>query len=1122
MQKFKDFQSIQNAEMKDRLAMIQFEQMMDNFDARLEGLVDQVDQTNKGYDKMFTRSLVQSGFRRIGGNFTKDIIVGSTVIDGILRETRNIRAYQYMSYLMPDLRTEAGLTDTPAIKDFTAIQIMLEQALNVIAGEEKAVFGEGQEVLEAGKWRDVEEDETLEDNAITKGTGLFGDWLGYAPVYKSGEDIKMHRGMLANQETYGSGEMGRIYGLMQWYQMQEGEGIAEVNLPGDQIRLWNDEDSWFEAPSVGSLVDIAQNVMINIATGGNAWITGLFTFGTDALDIALDQGSGYITGEQAALQFFQKGVTAAFSIGFDGLMDGVVGSFKGFGILAEGLENLGKSIIKNNFNSWVNAFELDGKGGWDWNGEAYQESAWGSGALGMYASAFVTPMAQRGATDFFSQDGTGLDLTGNVFGIKNLAALGNTIGGLTGEFASYLFDGEFSVNVLNMSDFTGGAVNQGLFELSLTGKSRLGGGGANVGGLTGILNSLEAIKTDALYVASRKLGGNQGLAEINATNRLGYAGEADLAKRLVGGDLRIQWSDLDNAHGKFVQGENGQIHISTAYANNDAESAAKMAAVIGHEATHEQGERIEAYAHLSGSSIYRTLMQQGRATDSDFLNGIMNELMREENYLENSGDTDWWKYRMNSAGDIIGAFESGKATEAIMNDLFGEGNWSDEDIAALRKYMIENGMIVGGRYSDEVFGSGLNFTTLMDGIEDGALGDKRIDLDNISPEILIAMFSNLEANDPLVKELWRYAEQVPDQVLVDILGDNIRQGGIEFLKNIDADTTEEQLIALANNQIQSMQSGLAHSIGMMLDPEKQAGQDMLMARSIGLVRDFAMAHMNALPGLGDEAEFEIRKARGEFGPNPFYSIEDWRKDGGGTVMTFAELGITKENFDLYENRLKDIPGIHRLVVAPSDQIPDSEIQKMRNQNQRTAALFFNAYGNFVNELGKISGIPAEKWASVLTLESGGGTRVSEDRPVIRVEINQIWFNETSSKSDQDWFKNHFYFARLYPNVAGEAELGHHKLHKYRTNTEEEMTLLHGSQEREYEVLNFLQSRYTQEQILKNTSIGTAQIMGWSATTLGYESATEMIMRLAVNLIKIGLRIIFILQDYTQMSLEKQN
>jgi hypothetical protein len=398
-------------------------------------------------------------------------------------------------------------------------------------------------------------------------------------------------------------------------------------------------------------------------------VCGLNSYG--AMEYEREESIGYITGEQAALQFFQKGVTAAFSIGFDGLMDGVVGSFKGFGILAEGLENLGKSIIKNNFNSWVNAFELDGKGGWDWNGEAYQESAWGKGALGMYASAFVTPMAQRGATDFFTQDGTGLDLTGNVFGIKNLAALGNTIGGLTGEFASYLFDGEFSVNVLNLSDLTGGALNHGLIEFSLTGQNRFGGGGANVGGFTGILNSLKAIRSDAIYVASHKLGGNQGLAEINATNRLGYAGEEDLAKRLVSGDLKIQWSDLDDAHGKFLQGQEGTIHISTAYANNDAESASKMAAVIGHEATHEQGERREAFAHLEGGSIYRTLMQQGRATDSDFLNGIMNELMREENYLENDSSADFW--RLKEDGSL---------------EFDGDGWLKDED----GRYILTNGM----------------------------------------------------------------------------------------------------------------------------------------------------------------------------------------------------------------------------------------------------------------------------------------------------------------------------------------------------------------------------------------------------------------------------------------------
>jgi hypothetical protein len=358
-------------------------------------------------------------------------------------------------------------------------------------------------------------------------------------------------------------------------------------------------------------------------------VCGLNSYG--AMEYEREESIGYITGEQAALQFFQKGVTAAFSIGFDGLMDGVVGSFKGFGILAEGLENLGKSIIKNNFNSWVNAFELDGKGGWDWNGEAYQESAWGSGALGMYASAFVTPMAQRGATDFFTQDGTGLDLAENVFGVENLKALGSTLGSLTGEFASYLFDGEFSVNVLDMSDLTGGAVKQGLFELSFTGKSRIGGGGANLGGLTGILNSLEAIKTDALYVASRKLGGHQGLAEINATNRLGYSGmefNIDLARSIVSGETKVAFENLNGAEGAFDLNRPNTLLLDKSYLGNGAESASKAASILSHEGGHA-AYLSDRESGLLGFRTYGNLALKGMAEDMSFLLGHYSQIFEQ-------------------------------------------------------------------------------------------------------------------------------------------------------------------------------------------------------------------------------------------------------------------------------------------------------------------------------------------------------------------------------------------------------------------------------------------------------------------------------------------------------------
>jgi hypothetical protein len=400
-----------------------------------------------------------------------------------------------------------------------------------------------------------------------------------------------------------------------------------------------------------------------------------------------EESMGYITGEQAALQLFQKGMTAAFSIGFDGLMDGVVGSFKGFGILAEGLENLGKSIIKNNFNSWVNAFELDGKGGWDWNGEAYQESAWGSGALGMYASAFVTPMAQRGATDFFTQDGTGLDLTGNVFGIKNLAALGNTIGGLTGEFASYLFDGEFSVNVLNLSDLTGGALNHGLIEFSLTGQNRFGGGGANVGGFTGILNSLKAIRSDAIYVASHKLGGNQGLAEINATNRLGYSGmefNIDLARSIVSGETKVAFENLNGAEGAFDLNRPNTLLLDKSYLGNGAESASKAASILSHEGGHA-AYLSDRESGLLGFQTYSRLVMDNLATDAGFLfdhamqvflngqneNGVDEMRITKEEVLGNFGDgvLEFGLYNFSTMPAGIDHVDTGDELQAALFEL---------------------------------------------------------------------------------------------------------------------------------------------------------------------------------------------------------------------------------------------------------------------------------------------------------------------------------------------------------------------------------------------------------------------------------------------------------------------
>jgi hypothetical protein len=238
-------------------------------------------------------------------------------------------------------------------------------------------------------------------------------------------------------------------------------------------------------------------------------------------------GTGYITGEQAALQFFQKGVTAAFSIGFDGLMNGFeipgtenflggfegIGGFMGENPLAMGLESMFSGMVQGNFNSWVNAFELDGNGGWDWNGEAYTEGAWGKNAWAGYVGSFIGSATTAAINQAMPQVNLqGYERNTEGLGIERIGMFSSTIGGLVGELAGSLIDGEFRVNLLNVSDFArwlgadeslAQSMNQGLLEVGIGFndrgefgvRSRIGGGGAalNLSVMTGLAEAFENV-----------------------------------------------------------------------------------------------------------------------------------------------------------------------------------------------------------------------------------------------------------------------------------------------------------------------------------------------------------------------------------------------------------------------------------------------------------------------------------------------------------------------------------------------------------------------------------------------------------------------------------------------------
>jgi hypothetical protein len=241
MKDFKDYQQVQNEEMKNRLAALQLEKMIDSFQARIDGIALRVDDTNDYWDEYTEDSLTAAGFRREGTTFQKDIVTGSTITSPVIRELREIQQYQDMLYETPDLETASGIRNYGLVYDFDAVQALIANATKVVEAEEERVFGTGVREWRAkgGAWAERDEAPDLskkkeqEKGWQNKGDGLFGKHVGYAPVYKSGYDVDMEKSRTKNIKYKGSGELGRILGYLLLVQHGRGRGLQ----PSEPTRL---------------------------------------------------------------------------------------------------------------------------------------------------------------------------------------------------------------------------------------------------------------------------------------------------------------------------------------------------------------------------------------------------------------------------------------------------------------------------------------------------------------------------------------------------------------------------------------------------------------------------------------------------------------------------------------------------------------------------------------------------------------------------------------------------------------------------------------------------------------------------------------------------------------------
>jgi hypothetical protein len=305
--------------------------------------------------------------------------------------------------------------------------------------------------------------------------------------------------------------------------MEEGAGYSQVNQPAWDKPLWDayplfgNEDWMMEAPSFAGAVDLVVQVVATVATApvggwGGAALGAAIGSVDDLLFTALELGTGYIIPEQALLQVGQTllkaGVQFAAQGAFQGYEKQAGGLMAAWGkdFLGEATVNVLQQFTTNVANGFIDAHSLeveDGKVvGWHFDGDQWAESVYGERALAGYAGSFA-----RSATQNLLKS-TAVGFLGE--GANNYNALIKTASALAGEGVGSLIDGEFSINVLNLTDILSpfiedkdllAKMDMGLFSMNfardkngnLKTTSRINSAGANVGGLVGLARSVAGL-----------------------------------------------------------------------------------------------------------------------------------------------------------------------------------------------------------------------------------------------------------------------------------------------------------------------------------------------------------------------------------------------------------------------------------------------------------------------------------------------------------------------------------------------------------------------------------------------------------------------------------------------------
>ena len=454
-------------------------------DEAVKGLADNVNTANKNFkDSMDNMFIFKGLWSKSGNNYVKDIIKGSTLLTPVVTQTVNITGYR--NYIMEPVTLKTNLDDDfLSGLDTIAIQGLIHNVYAEVQTIADDIFGTDQKSIPITK------------NGVNReqSPGKFGTHIGYGPAEKT-QGTKSRSEMFYDE---GSGELGRLMSDFQYWYAIDRAGSAELSIAPWDKRIWNDEGSWFTAPSlrnVGVIAgSVAASVVISAGTLGSGTAIGVAT--GIALSVALCSSSEIALGALDAAFEYKELDDVAFSVGktiLTNTVTSVIGSaFSGINLVGSSFLTQTLTTGTQTFTSGLATNLISGITYNSADGFGYSAEIFNAGMKGTFNSV-LTSMTSTFVSSGLTTINSGINNSKTGFDYSKLKGYNNLnqadlqkfnglIGSLAGQGVNYALGNDFTLNVLNLSLLTENTFNSGLLELHLGHdgvKMNIGTGGANV------------------------------------------------------------------------------------------------------------------------------------------------------------------------------------------------------------------------------------------------------------------------------------------------------------------------------------------------------------------------------------------------------------------------------------------------------------------------------------------------------------------------------------------------------------------------------------------------------------------------------------------------------------------